>query len=208
MKKTIIPKIEFRYSEVYDRNYRESTDIKNILKEKNQEYPSREEILEYIKKVKKLWEEQNEEILLEISNISKFNWKEEKIICYVVGICRPFSEPLTMRTYGKNTNRFITTLIHELIHQIFTQNKKEYSRWNNFVLEKYEKEKRLTKNHILLSAIHWKILNKFFGKDSIKKEIKQLNHEEYKRAWEIVKKETPDKIIKKFYGIIENEKNN
>jgi hypothetical protein len=206
--KKIIPKIEFRYSEVYDRNYRESIEIKNILKEKNQEYPSKEEIFAYMKKVKKLWAGQEEKILSEISKVSKFDWKEKRIICYVIGIGRPFSEPLTMRTYGKNTNRFITTLIHELIHQIFTQNKKEYSKWHNFVLEKYEKEERLTKTHILLSAIHWKILDKFFGKDSIEKEIKQFNHEEYKRAWEIVKKETPDKIIKKFYEIIENEKNN
>ncbi|MBS3094409.1 hypothetical protein J4474_01965 [Candidatus Pacearchaeota archaeon] len=198
----MIPKIEFRYSDVYDRNYRNSKFIQNYLEEKNQKYPSKKEILNYIKKAENIWEEKREKILKEISKISGFEWKEKRIICYVVGVGRPFSDPLTIRTYGRNINRFIETLTHELIHQIFIQNKKEYSKWNNFVLRKYEKEERLTKSHILLSAIHWKLLEKLRGKIAIEKEIKKYKDSpDYKISWEIVKKEGAEKIIKKFKEI-------
>ena len=179
----MIPKIEFRYSDVYDRNYRNSKFIQNYLEEKNQKYPSKKEILNYIKKAENIWEEKREKILKEISKISGFEWKEKRIICYVVGVGRPFSDPLTIRTYGRNINRFIETLTHELIHQIFIQNKKEYSKWNNFVLRKYEKEERLTKSHILLSAIHWKLLEKLRGKIAIEKEIKKYEKKNFRLLW-------------------------
>lgn len=199
----MIPKIEFRYSSVYDRNYRNLKYIQNYLKEKNQKYPSKKEILFYIEKSKKLWEKNSKKILQEISKISGLDWKEKRIICYIVGVGRPFSDPLTIRTYGKNIKKFIETLTHELIHQIFIQNKNIYKKWHEYILEKYKNEKRITKTHILLSAIHWELLKKLEGIEAVKKEIKKYeNSPDYKRAWKIVEKETSKKIIKKFIKII------
>ncbi|NCN86884.1 hypothetical protein GW932_03545 [archaeon] len=196
------PKIEFRYSDVYDRNYRESKFIQKYLKEKNQTYPDKKEILEYIKKVEKLWNKKSEEILKLISKVSGLKWKEKRIICYVIGVGRPFSDPLTIRTYGKDTKRFINTLTHELIHNIFIQNTELYKNWNKYLKIQYPNEARITQSHILLSAIHWIILEKE-GKNAIKKEIEKYNkNEDYKKAWEIIKKETPKKIINKFKKII------
>lgn len=193
------PKIEFRYSEIYDRKYRESKQTQKYLKEKKQEYPSREEILNYIEEVKRLWNKKSKKILKEISKVSGLKWKEKKIICYVIGVGRPFSDPLTIKILKKNISRFLETLTHELIHQIQVQNKKKYILWHKYVLEKHKNEERITKNHVLLSAIHWKLLEKLEGQEAVQKEIKKFSKDKaYKRAWEIVKKETPDAIIKKF----------
>lgn len=199
----MIPKIEFRYSGIYDGKYRNSKQTQKYLKEKNQDYPSKEKILKYIKSIEKLWEKCREETLKEISKISGLKWKEKKIICYVIGCGRPFSDPLTIRTYGKDVKRFVETLIHELIHQIQIQNKKECEKWHKYISKKYSKEKRITRKHILLSAIHWKFLEKFYGRKGINEEIKKYDKSrDYKKAWKIVEKECADNIIKKFKGVI------
>ncbi len=199
----MIPKIEFRYSDIYDRGFRESKFIQSYLKKKGQEYPSKKEILRYVEKAKKLWAEDRRIILKEVSRISGFKWKQKIIICYVVGVGRPISDPLTIRTYGKNVERFIETLTHEMIHQIFVQNNVEYKKWHKYVLKKYKDELRITKTHILLSAVHWKLLEKIGNKNAVEKEIRKYDKDEgYKRAWEIVKEETPDGIIQKFKEVI------
>ena len=118
----MVPKIEFRYSDVYDRNYRESEKIQKYLEKRKEKYPDRKEIINYIKKAEKLWRKEEKKILIEISRITVLKWKEKRIICYVIGCGQPFSEPLTIRTYGKDFEIFIDTLTHELIHQISNQN--------------------------------------------------------------------------------------
>ena len=176
--------------------------IQKYLEEKGEKYPSKKQILSYIEKIKILWDKQKDEILKEISKLTKFKWNEKKIVCYVVGVGRPFSDPLTIRTYTKSKKRFIQTLTHELIHQIQRQNKDIYAKWVKYLCEKYPEEKRLTRNHILLSAIHWEILQKLEGEKSVKEEIKKHNDfPEYKRAWDIVVEKSPKNIIKKFYEV-------
>ena len=196
----MIPKVEFRYSDVYDRCSRNSSDVQSYLRDRNQAYPSKKEIIDYMKKLEKLWRKQEEKTFKEISRISKLKWKEARIICYVIGCGIPFSEPLTI-IYGKNTERSINTLVHELIHQLIqVQNPEKYMNWHEDVIKKYSKETILTKNHILLSAIHWKILEKFSGEGAVEKEIKKYEkHPDYKKAWEIVEKEGADNTIKLFH---------
>ena len=203
----MIPQIEFRYSRVYDEKYRLSKSIQKYLKEKNKEYPSRKEIEDYIRKVKKLWKKEEKKIIKGISNISGLKWKEKRIICYVIGCGRAFSDPLTIGICSKNIRRFIRTLTHELIHEIQRQNREEYLRWYKEILKKYSKEKRTTKNHILLSAIHWILLERFYGKKELKKEMKKYNKfPDYKKAWKIVEEAKPENIIKKFKHIIKSKK--
>ena len=198
----MIPKIEFRYSKVYDRHYRESAEIKKHLKEKKQEYPSGKETKYYMKKVEKIWRKKEKEILVEIQKISKLKWRDKKIICYVVGCGRSFSEPLTLRIFGKDTDTFIDTLIHELIHQIHIQDPK-YMKWQNHVFKKYEKEERVTKTHIALDAIYWKVIKNIFNEKRTEREIKRHQRDKgYARAWEIVQEEGRENVLKKFHKII------
>jgi hypothetical protein len=75
-----------------------------------------------MKEVEKLWRRYEKKILKELSTITRLKWKSRFICCYVVSRCIPFSDPLTLPVYEKSQDYFIDTLVHELIHQLFTQN--------------------------------------------------------------------------------------
>ena len=87
----IYPKINFKYSWIYDQTW------KDLFGKKN--YPSPRVILSYTKKMENLWRREEKRILQELSRITHLNWQEESINCYVVGKCKPFSDPLTLHIY-------------------------------------------------------------------------------------------------------------
>ena len=199
----MIPKIELRYSRIYDGVFRYSRDTKEFLKKKKGKYPSEIEIKKYIENVKPLWRKNKKAILEKIEEITKLKWRERKMIVYVVGLCIPFSDPLTIKLY-KNKNHFIDTLTHELIHQIQIQSCKNWKKWWNYLNKKYKKEPIKTKSHIFLHAVHWKILTELFNQKRLKENIQMLpGLKDYKRAWKIVEKDGADEIIKKFKEIIQ-----
>ncbi len=192
------PEIEFRYSGIYDARYRNSIKIQEFLKKNKEKYPSIDTIEKYISKIKPLWKEHEKKILIGLSKITGLKWKEERIICYIIGYGRCFSDPLTVKLF-KNKNDFIDTLTHELIHQIQFQNDNKLKKWWKFVYKRYRKESRLTKNHILLHAIHSRLMLDLFGEKRLKREIKNSQKfPDYKRSWDIVEKEGYENIIKEF----------
>lgn len=192
-----VPKIIFRYSWIYDEIWKEG---KKKYRKKIQEYPSPKQILNYIEKVEKLWRSDEKKILSELSKITRLKWKSDYIYCYIVGRCRPFSDPLTIPVY-KKLDYFIDVLIHELIHQLFIQDgnlEKAKKAWN-YIDRKYKKESRKTKNHILLHAIHSHIYLKFFNEKRLKRDIGTISFlPDYKKSWEIVQKEGYENIIQEF----------
>lgn len=198
-----IPKIIFRYSWIYDKNWKEWI---KIYKRKFGKYPSSKHILNYIQKVEKLWRKHEKITLKELSKITNLKWKSKFIYCYVVGQSIPFSDPLTMPVYDKYPDYFIDTLIHELIHQLFVQNgnfKKSERAWN-YIYRKYKKESRTTKIHIPVHAIHSHIYLKFFDEKRLKRDIRIISFlHDYKKAWEIVQKEGYKNIIREFTKRIE-----
>lgn len=201
----MIPKIEFRYSWIYDQSYSRYLWVQKALEEQERNYPTYKQIDKYIKSIKKIWEKEETKILEELSKITKLKWKEEKIICYVVGYCIPFSDPLTIPIYPKDKNKFIDVLIHELIHQLFIQKGNMNIAKNawEFIYSKYKKESFKTKIHIPLHAIHSKIYLKFFNKERLQKDFENIKRlEDYRKSWEIVKKEGYQNIIKEFAGRI------
>lgn len=158
------------------------------------------EVLKYIKNVEKIWRKNEKKILSELSRITGLKWKEDFIYCYVVGSCRPFSDPLTMPMYN-DKNYFIDTLIHELIHQLFTQegNIKQTSKAWKYVERKYRSETGKTRTHIPLQAILSYIYITFFDEKRLKKDIISKSFfYDYKRAWQIVQQEGYQNIIRDF----------
>ena len=158
----MIPKIIFKYSWIYDQNWKKWI---KIYKRKKGRYPSTKQILNYIEKVEKLWRKDEKKILEELSKVSGLKWRSKIIYCYVVGRCIPFSDPLTLSLYDK-LDYFIDVLIHELIHQLFTQRgnmDKSKKAWN-YINRKYRKESHTTRIHIPLHAIHSYIYLKFLIK--------------------------------------------
>lgn len=197
------PKIEFRYSGIYDDIYRNKEEIQEHLLRSEETYPTREQVVSYKESAEKAWKKEGTKILNEISRLTKLKWKDEKIICYVIGFGRPFSDPLTIRMYKNSKRKFIDTLTHELIHQIQEQNSLKVEKWLKELVVEFKDEEMLTINQILTLAVHWKIFEKLYSKRALNNEIKRYeNSPAYRRAWEIVKQRTPDKILKSFYKTI------
>jgi len=197
----MIPKIEFRYSHIYDERYRNSPKTKKILKKRKATYHSYRTILNYIKKIEPIWKKHEKKVLSELSKVSGLKWREDKIIVYVIGHGIPFSDPLTMPVYKKDDEYFTDTLVHELIHQLFVQGdnlEKTKKSWD-YVFRKYKKEDFKTKVHIPLHAIHSHIYLKFFTKKRMEKDIKNISFlPSYRKSWEIVQKEGYKNIINEF----------
>jgi hypothetical protein len=196
----MIPKIIFRYSWVYDNNYRNSPIIKKRLDGQNKNYPSMNKISNYIAKIEPIWRKKEKTILKTISEISGLKWTEKAVICYVIGFGRCFSDPLTVRLY-ENKDDFIDTLTHEMIHQMHIQNIKKSLKWKKYLQGKYNNESIITRNHIFLHSVHYHLYLKLFNKKRLNRDInfcKKVRVEDYVRSWQIVQKETPEAIIKKF----------
>jgi len=191
----MIPKLTFRYSTVYDRRYRDSKGLREKMEKKSIMYPSHKKIRDYIKKVDPLWRKIEKQVFSEISKITGLKWNQKEVICYVIGYGRPFSDPLTMKIFDKKDD-FIDTLVHECIHQIQVQNRNINKRWVKYIGKKYPKESRVTRNHIFIHAIHEKVYLKLFSEKRLKHELKIRKNEDYIRAWEIVKEEGADNLIK------------
>lgn len=189
----MIPKIIFRHSHSYERIYKDISRAKN--------YPKETEVVLYIKKIQKMWDKIGKHILKELEGITRLEFKDDEIPCYVVGKAIPFSDPLTIPIYKQEPNYFIDTLIHELIHILFTQ-KGNLSRarksWK-YIFSKYKKETFDTKIHLPLHAVHTHIYRKFFSQERLEHDIIELfNINAYKRSWEIVNEEGYPHIIEEF----------
>ena len=194
----IAPKIKFKYSWIYDKNWQEWAKVYGYNPKKDN-WPSEKKILNYIKEIKKLWDKEEKRVLEELSKVTGLSWKEKEITCYVVGRCRPFSDPLTMGL-RKNRDSFIDVFIHELIHQLFTQDSnmvKSKRAWQ-YINKKYKKESLTTRIHIPLHAIHTHIFNKFYGEDRLNQEMTGVKNKDYVRSWRIVNQEDYKNIIQNF----------
>jgi hypothetical protein len=113
MKKSIsvkIPKVEFRYSWAYDQEHK--------LRFTDPLYPSGEKIREYIEKVKVAWKGESGKIMRNLPKLSGLKWRDDSILCYVIGRGVPLSDPLTIPMYDKKTDVFVEKLAHCLTERI------------------------------------------------------------------------------------------
>jgi len=197
----MIPKIEFRWSFIYQEEI-------HLLKNEKYNRDVWEKYVEsFIHKLKKEWNKNGYDILKYMEQITGLKWKENKIICYVIKMSEfgPISDPLTIPIQLKHkkniftltTKRFFDILIHELIHNLFIQNKDKLSKYFDSLINK--KYKNLSWNiaiHVPVHAIHKEIFDKFFEKRRFKEEIEACSYyPEYKKAWDLVISEGSKKII-------------
>jgi hypothetical protein len=188
-----IPRLEFRYSWVYDQlNRQRFTDPL---------YPSSEKIREYVERISPLWKRRERTLLKAISRISGLPWREDKIIIYVLGRAIPFSDPLTMPIYEDHEDYFIDVLVHELIHQNLSQpgNEKRKKAYWDGLFEKYREEGHDVSVHIPVYAIHKEIYIKYFGGKNLVRDLTLVSKlPDQRRAWEIVNELGHRKIIEQF----------
>jgi hypothetical protein len=195
----MIPKIDFKYSYIYDELFRNSIDLNKILQKTGKKYPSAMETISFMNELEMVWKKEGGKILEKISEISGLDWKIKNISCYIVGTCRPMSDPLTIKKCNDITHA-VDILTHELIHNLQSQiNEKKWEKWQKYIDKKYARESSTTRDHILLNAIHMALYLDYFGADRLMRDMWNSNvSTDYKRSWEIVENEGPDKIVRKF----------
>ena len=194
-----MPKITFRYSWPYDRHW--DSWIKQNSNLSKRKLLEEADIFDVVKQLEKLWNPFENKILKEISTILKLDWQEKGIICYIVSNGRGISDPMTIGINRRRPEKIIHTLIYELTHRIFTQdkNKKKAGTAWNCIRRKYESESRITQIHVVCHSLLKHLYLKFFDEKSLREDIQKCQkNEEYRKAWEIVECDDYRKIIEKF----------
>jgi len=111
---------------------------------------------------------------------------------------RPSISSPTIVKFQDSANRTICIMIHELIHNLMWDNVQK-NNWSIKVQKLFKNENRKTAIHIavhaILEAVYTNILKK---PEEITQDINEMQkYPDYKRAWEIVKKEGYQNIIDK-----------
>lgn len=179
-----MPKLILRRSWLYDQA---------LARKRGYKMPSDRVLDVCVQKLGKEWVRYGEKVLKEISRITKLDWQEKEIVCYVTAGVIPYSDPLTL-----NLRSDIDTLTHELIHRILSEPenwKRIKSNWIR-LMKKYRNETQKTKTHIIVHAIHATILKKLFGEKRLEKAKKTVRDSKYIRSWTIVDADGYGNIVK------------
>jgi hypothetical protein len=204
----MIPRINFKWSFIYQEEIHLPKSVK-YDRDKTER-----EVNDFIKGLSKEWKRIDSNILLYMEELTTLKWNKNEIDCYVMKISKfgPISDPLTIpiqlkhkkQIFSLDLNRFMDMMIHELIHNLFTQNGDKLEGYFNYLIKK--KYKNLSWNtaiHIPVHAIHKEIFLKFFDEERLKTEINACSYyKEYKKAWDIVTKEGSQKIIKELRRLV------
>jgi hypothetical protein len=155
-----------------------------------------------IRAFQKHWHKISYQVLNEISKVTNIPWVEKDINVYLIPGVDSFSSPLCV-AFRDNTDT-TNTLVHELIHrnfrQIDTEKHRERMRQRiREVAQPFEPLLKLTRNHIVIHAVHKIIFDRCF-KPAQEKRQRELHekHGSYRRAWEIVDEVGAANIVKQF----------
>ncbi len=201
----LVPNIQLKYSWVYDMNCKQWA--KNAG-DSIDTYPSYKKIESYISIVEPLWKKIETDICKTLSDITGLIWHDAVIPCYVVGSIVPFSDPLTLPVYLDDPQYFVDTLVHELIHQLFTQGdnlERSATAWE-YIDTIYAEESEITRIHIPLHAIHAHIYHTYFSVDRMQNDKNWVSSlPDYTRSWEIVGQDGYANICTEFSKRIKNK---
>lgn len=205
----MVPRIEFRWSWVYDETYHSHT-----IKSEEFDYEScMGKMKKFIAEIEKIWRPLENDILERISDITGLKWEENKVFCYLIkrSSLQPISDPLTIPiefesdgdVFSLSSPRFVDMFIHELIHNLFVQNDSAMDKYFEEVFNLYPDEEFNTAIHLLVHAVHKKIFDEFFDPERLEEEFESCKYyPPYNRSWEIVKEKGEDEIIREFKRFI------
>lgn len=159
--------------------------------------PTNEKILEKVSLFKSAWKEKGEDALQTIIERTTLQFSKNIIDVFVVGgNPRQFSSPIVVRSELK-PDVFIDTVLHELIHELFTENMDVLP--TGCFAEMFPNEDKLTQNHIMIHALlQYVYLDVFKEPERLQKNRERSQcskYTEYARAWEIVDEKGYDTCI-------------
>ncbi len=146
--------------------------------------------------IQKSWKKNESNILKGLEKITGlFFVKDYDIYLIDPNTSYSISKPIIIGTKG-NSNKTVRVIIHELIHNLMLDNSQS-DNWSLKIQTLFPKENKKTAIHIavhaILEAVYVDILKQ---SKEISKDIEECKgFPDYKRAWEIVKKEGYQSII-------------
>lgn len=192
-----MPEITFTYSWIYD---------KNLCDLAGEERLEEEEVEAKKEEIAEEWEKWEEEVFKKLTEVTGLEWTEEEIKCYLISDHKPFSDPLTLSLYDRNTEDLLITVIHELIHRLFVlqgSNRERCEKAWEWIDSEFE-ENRNVRIYIALYAILIETLEEVFDPEIIEKEKVVPPLEDYERAWEIVQERGQEKVLEEFRSRVQS----
>lgn len=148
---------------------------------------------EKIEMLETFWKEKEDQIEKEIRNATGLSFKEDSLTAYLNSKVS-ISSPLSIKI--RENEDMCDTLVHELIHVLFAHNGIHKTEGWKKMNEDFKNEPHLTKNHILIHAVHYLIAEELFPNRIVS--LMNKKHPEYIRSWEIVNKLGAKYIVNKF----------
>lgn len=183
------PILNIKYGKLLDPFFKEYVSVKYP----DAQIPKEEDVLDKVKVFKDVWKKEGSGVIDFLYTNTGMEFKRNIIDCFIVSSTpRDMNSPMVIRS-RYNNKEFIYTVLHELIHTLFSENRFK-------VPEKYIKESKTTKNHIALFALVEKYILEEMKDSEFLKEIKKVSNtevnREYGRAWEIVTEEGCEEVLK------------
>ena len=148
------------------------------------------------------WGEIAAELLERIHNITNLVWRVPYLPCYIIqnayNTNQAMSDPLTIPILQEK-EEFLDFLVHELLHNLFTHNNTILQPVTNRLFADFKGEDPATIYHILVYAVHQKILCDMWGKNRTSA-LFQTQDISCKRAIEIVMTRGYEQIIDTYFN--------
>lgn len=176
-------------------------ELRRSFEEREQIYPTREEIADVMKRWKRIWQVENEKhnLLEKLATITG-RIPDRNLECFIFGRgltpkSTPFMIPIWNRKQEQwSDEKFIDLMIHELLHIFLVTDNDSY--WKS-VREKYTNEEPVTQNHILLYAMLYQLYQELWQSEPV-----DFNRDNlppgYARAIELVKETGYKEIITEY----------
>jgi hypothetical protein len=156
-------KIDFHYSTIYD-------DMLTEMSKKEQDLYQVKQLSKLTTDFETFWKTKEKKIISLIEKHSKLKFKKNITVYFVKHMLfAAISIPLTIR-YQKDPKKILPILIHELIHNILSQNKNKIS---PLIAKTYPEEDWSFRIHIPVLIIQKRVFNEIFGKKWTKTYIKK-----------------------------------
>lgn len=189
--------IEFRYSDIFDEQMKQWWLSKG---NKIKEYPSAQKTKALLAPKARLWKKHQRRIVTAIERVTGCHFREQRLVCYVIGRGVPISDPLVLPVFVRRpSTRFVDSLTHELLHRIFSQPNGQVflRRVTRRLRQQYPHETWNVILHVVIHAVLMKLYQELFSVKRIQSDYDFVaSLPEYKRAWDIVFALTPERIFR------------
>lgn len=160
--------------------------------------PSKKEVTERVLNYKKEWEKHEKIVLKEMNLLTGLSFKQNIIKVHVVsGNPRQISNPIVIKS-GYKPKEFVGILIHELMHELFSQNMDAV--YPHIFQDMFPHQHKVVQKHVVIYAVLKKIFNDTLNKkEYIELSVnltKKHSTNVYLHAWDLVEKQGATNIIK------------